>query len=209
MFPGRVRQPLWPLLAALALLLAGCAPPQATPASAPSPLPVATPAPVMPATAVPAPATPAPMPPTPTATGGVRRVTLLLAAATGQVGVQAELALDPPQRAQGLMFRERLDDGEGMLFIFPADTTGGFWMQNTLVPLSIAFIDSTGAIVGLDDMAPLSQEIHQPPAPYRFALEVPRGFFARPGVQVGDKVLWRDAGQTRPLPALPAAAEAR
>jgi uncharacterized membrane protein (UPF0127 family) len=107
------------------------------------------------------------------------------------------------------MFRERLPDGEGMLFIFPGDTTSGFWMENTLVPLSIAWVSADGVVVDLDDMQPLSRDVHEPSGAYRYALEVPQGFFARQGVQVGDRLVFREGTQLRPLSQLPATAETR
>jgi len=86
------------------------------------------------------------------------------------------------------MFRQQLGSGAGMLFIFPGDTSSGFWMQNTFVPLSIAFIDVDGVIVDIQDMEPLSTAIHSPGASYRWALEVNQGWFGVNGVVVGDVV---------------------
>lgn len=107
------------------------------------------------------------------------------------------------------MFRQTLADGDGMLFIFPADTTSGFWMENTLVALSIAWIDADGVIVGLDDMQPLDRTVHNPPRAYRFALEVPQGFFGRAGVQVGDRFFHRAGAEPRPLAELARGLEVR
>jgi uncharacterized protein len=137
------------------------------------------------------------------------RVTLVLGAASGPVEVRAEVANTEPQREVGLMFRRSLADGEGMLFVFPAATTGAFWMQNTLVPLSIAWIAADGTILGLDDMAPQTETLHYPPGAYRYALEVPQGFYARRGVKPGDKIGYLEGGGQRPLSQLPQVALAR
>ncbi|TAK22136.1 MAG: hypothetical protein EPO26_12700 [Chloroflexota bacterium] len=101
--------------------------------------------------------------------------------------VRVEIASDDATRARGLMFRESMPEDAGMLFVFAADIDAGFWMQNTLIPLSIAFIDANGVIVGLDDMQPRTTDIHRPNRPYRFALEVNQGYFARHGIRVGDR----------------------
>ncbi len=102
--------------------------------------------------------------------------------------VRVELADTAGERARGLMFRESLGADVGMLFLFAADTRGGFWMENTLVPLSIAFIDRDGVIIDIQDMEPLTRELHSPGAAYRWALEVNQGWFVDNGVEVGDRV---------------------
>jgi uncharacterized protein len=214
------------IVASLWLLLAACQAPAAAPptpttgASAPAATtptaPAATATPQAEATRPPVstPTTPAPSVATPTSsppttTPELETATVVLETATGErVEVRAELAYTNQQRQRGLMYRETLAEGDGMLFIFPNDTTGGFWMANTKVPLSIAFIDSAGQIVGLADMQPLTTESHFSPQPYRFALEVPQGFFARQGVTVGDTVHYVANGQARPLLDHPANAQA-
>jgi uncharacterized protein len=93
--------------------------------------------------------------------------------------------------ALGLMHREELAPGEGMVFLFDEDETSGFWMKNTLIPLSIAFYDANGVIVRILDMEPCTEEpcpVYEPGAPYRGALEVNRGAFRRLGVEAGDRV---------------------
>ncbi len=102
--------------------------------------------------------------------------------------LEVELADSPALRSRGLMFRQDLAAEGGMLFLFPNDTQGGFWMQNTFVPLSIAFIDAAGVIVDIQEMEPLTTNLHAPPVPYRWALEVNQGWFATNGVGVGDVV---------------------
>lgn len=144
--------------------------------------------------------TAAPTPPLARATPADGRVVLAIEARGGStVAVRAEVAGTPDERALGLMNRDALPEGEGMLFIFPSDTTTGFWMRNTKVPLSIAFVDANGVIVGLDDMEPLTEAVHHPPRPYRYALEVPQGFFARHAVATGDEVSYQVGSERRPL----------
>jgi uncharacterized membrane protein (UPF0127 family) len=90
------------------------------------------------------------------------------------VPFKPELALTPEERAVGLMNRRRAPK-DGMLFVFPGDTTGGFWMKNTLVPLTIAFFDATGKRVRKLSMTPCRRDpcrIYSPRGRYRFALEL-------------------------------------
>lgn len=102
--------------------------------------------------------------------------------------LNVELADSPARRARGLMFRPSLETDAGMLFLFPTTTLASFWMQNTPTALSIAFIDSEGAILEIQDMEPLSTTSHTPAAPYRWALEVNQGWFGAHGVVAGDSV---------------------
>jgi uncharacterized protein len=91
--------------------------------------------------------------------------------------LRPELALTPSARSRGLMFRRKAP-ADGMLFVFPEGTNGGFWMKNTLVPLTIVFFDSTGARVRRLSMAPCAEDpcpIYMPRRRYRFALELPGG----------------------------------
>jgi uncharacterized membrane protein (UPF0127 family) len=105
------------------------------------------------------------------------------------VWVKAELARTPEERSQGLMFRKRLADGEGMLFIFERDEALSFWMKNTLIPLSIAFIASDGRIIDIKDMRPLDLSSVKSSRSVRYALEVPQGWFNRVNVRPGDKII--------------------
>ena len=102
--------------------------------------------------------------------------------------VRAEIARTQEERQQGLMFRQNLPDGEGMLFIFERDEILSFWMRNTYIPLSIAFITYDGRIVDIKDMYPLDETSVTSSRSVRYALEVPQGWFSRAGVQVGDIV---------------------
>ena len=106
-----------------------------------------------------------------------------------EVEVRVEIADDASERARGLMHRTALAENRGMLFVFPDEEELSFWMKNTLIPLSVAFMDSEGRIVDIQDMKPLDDE---PPSyvsaePARYALEVNRGFFEERGVEVGDR----------------------
>ncbi|MCL2800207.1 MAG: DUF192 domain-containing protein [Treponema sp.] len=102
--------------------------------------------------------------------------------------VKAEIARTPEEHMQGLMFREKLPDGEGMLFIFETDRILSFWMKNTLVPLSIAYITSEGIIIDIKNMYPHDTTSVYSSRSVRYALEVPQGWFSRVGVKEGDRV---------------------
>lgn len=102
--------------------------------------------------------------------------------------VTAEVARLPGERAQGLMGRPTLPVNHGMLFVFEEPERQCFWMRNTPLALTIAFIDDQGAIVNFADMEPFSDEAHCSAKPVRFALEMERGWFKRRGVLEGDKV---------------------
>jgi len=104
------------------------------------------------------------------------------------VKITVEIARTDEERAKGLMFRESLPDGQGMLFIFDRDQQLSFWMKNTLIPLSIAFIASNGHIVEIKDMKPRDLTSVNSSIPVRYALEVPQGWFQRVNVRHGDVV---------------------
>jgi uncharacterized membrane protein (UPF0127 family) len=108
------------------------------------------------------------------------------------VSLSAELAITDEQRARGLMLRENLDDGYGMLFIFAQDQILNFWMENTQIPLSIAFISSDGIILEIRDLQPFDRNPVRSSRSGRFALEVPQGWFDRAGIAVGDSLLITD-----------------
>jgi uncharacterized membrane protein (UPF0127 family) len=107
----------------------------------------------------------------------------------GSVLVRVEIADNPAERRVGLMNRESLPRDVGMAFIFFEDHSGGFWMKDTLIPLSIAFFDVEGEILKILDMEPCHKDpcpIYDPDVNYRGALEVNQGAFERWGVAVGD-----------------------
>ena len=102
--------------------------------------------------------------------------------------IKAEVASDFTTRAKGLMFRERLGPGEGMLFVFQDKSPQCFWMRNTLIPLSIAFIDDDGTVVNVEDMKPKTEDSHCAARPVRYALEMEQGWFGKRGVGPGFKL---------------------
>lgn len=99
--------------------------------------------------------------------------------------VVAEIASTPQARERGLMFRESVPDGTGMLFVFADEAIRGFWMDNTYVALDIAFLDASFRIVDLQQMEPMTTEVNESRAPFTYALEVPRGWFEARGIGVG------------------------
>jgi uncharacterized membrane protein (UPF0127 family) len=104
------------------------------------------------------------------------------------VGLRVEVAADDAARARGLMFRKSVPDGTGMLFVYEEDQIFSFWMKDTQVALSIAFIASDGRIAEIHDMRPYSLASVTSSRSLRYALEVPAGWFSRAGVAVGDVV---------------------
>ena len=116
--------------------------------------------------------------------------TLVIDASGGKVEVRVEVADDLAEQAKGLMYRTTLGENRGMLFVYPDERELSFWMKDTLIPLSIAFIDRERRIIDIQDMKPLDDE---PPhyvsaEPAQYALEVNQGFFEKGGVKVGDRV---------------------
>jgi len=99
--------------------------------------------------------------------------------------IRAEVADSFSSRAQGLMRRTSLPPNGGMLFLFDEDGTHCMWMKNTLIPLSVAFIDAQGAIINIADMAPHSEQSHCAARPARYALEMTQGWFAQRGIRAG------------------------
>lgn len=182
--PPTRRRSTHALLVGLTTVLVACAPQAPTAGQAPT-----SPTPAAPATTTPA-SEPSPheVSPTPTPTG--------LPDATRTVHVEgpersaktfhAEIAADPDTRRVGLMHRPSLPADAGMLFVYPDDTDGGFWMKNTLIPLTIAFATADGEIVAVLDMEPCEADpcpTYRPGASYRMALEVNAGALgaAEPG----------------------------
>jgi uncharacterized protein len=99
--------------------------------------------------------------------------------------IKAEVAATPGARSTGLMWRETMGANEGMLFVFEQPSPQCFWMKNTLLPLSIAFIDDKGVIVNIADMKPRDETSHCSAKPVRFALEMNQGWFAKKGLKAG------------------------
>ena len=102
--------------------------------------------------------------------------------------IRAEVAADFGSRMQGLMHRKSLATNAGMLFIFDEAAVQCMWMKNTLIPLSVAFIDEAGAILNIADMQPHSEQSHCATGPARFALEMDQGWFAKRGIKPGTKL---------------------
>lgn len=102
--------------------------------------------------------------------------------------IVAELATTPEQTTQGLMHRFSLRPDHGMLFVFDRTEIRSFWMKNTFIPLSIAFIAADGRIVNIDDMAPRDETLHWSKGPVRYALEMRKGWFAERAIGPGDRV---------------------
>jgi uncharacterized protein len=105
-----------------------------------------------------------------------------------RVEVEVEIADEPAEQERGLMERTELAENAGMLFVFDRELPLAFWMRNTLIPLSIAYIDAEGYIVDIQDMQPLDETSVPSAEPAQYALEVNQGFFAEHGVEVGNRV---------------------
>ena len=106
----------------------------------------------------------------------------------GMHRIEAEVARTPTQQMIGLMHRQAMGANEGMLFVYEQPQVHCFWMRNTLLPLSIAFIDDDGRIVNIRDMQPLTESSHCAARPVRFALEMNQGWFAKRGLKAGARL---------------------
>ena len=106
----------------------------------------------------------------------------------GMHRIEAEVASSNAERATGLMNRPSMPMQRGMLFVFPEAAVQCFWMKNTLIPLSIAFLDDAGRIVQIADMQPQSLDNHCSVKPVRFALEMNAGWFKSRGLTTGAKI---------------------
>lgn len=118
-----------------------------------------------------------------------RTTAVIIETDDGAVLVDAEVADNPERHQFGLMHRTELADAAGMVFLFFEDRTSGFWMKNTLIPLSIAFFSDEGEILEILDMEPCEEDpcpVYSPGTAYRGALEVNQGAFEEWGVEVGD-----------------------
>ncbi|MFN3736393.1 DUF192 domain-containing protein [Hydrogenophaga sp.] len=106
----------------------------------------------------------------------------------GMHRIQAQVASTPQQRAIGLMHRREMPTNEGMLFVFEQPGTQCFWMKNTLLPLTAAFVADDGTVVNLADMKPQSLDSHCSAKPVRYVLEMHQGWFAKRGIQAGQRL---------------------
>ena len=106
--------------------------------------------------------------------------------------VRLEVAADPAARARGLMGRRQVPEGTGMVFLYPEDVAEAYWMKNTLVPLSIAFVAADGQVVSVAEMTPCAADPcprYTPAGPYRYAVELAAGSFGDAGVGAGARVV--------------------
>jgi uncharacterized membrane protein (UPF0127 family) len=106
----------------------------------------------------------------------------------GMHRIHAEVAADMGSRMQGLMYRKSMPPNAGMVFVFEEAAGHCMWMKNTLIPLSVAFIDDAGAIINIADMQPQSEQTHCAARPARYALEMNKGWFAQRGLKPGVKL---------------------
>ncbi len=139
-----------------------------------------------------------------TAAPALKTGTLTILNADGQeVNIHVEIADTESSREVGLMHRTTMDPDAGMIFDFGGETSGGFWMQNTLLPLSIAFITADGTILNIEDMQPPDTNITAAAGTYSYALETNQGWFRARNILPGGKALLPVALDTAGLPPLP------
>lgn len=117
----------------------------------------------------------------------LQRITL--SAGIHQMDIQ--VALTPEQHQIGLMYRAEMPQGEGMLFVFQTASKQCFWMKNTLLPLTAAFVADDGTVVNLEDMKPQTTDSHCSQKPVRYVLEMNQGWFAKKGIAPGFKLSGR------------------
>jgi uncharacterized membrane protein (UPF0127 family) len=115
----------------------------------------------------------------------------------GMHQIDAQLALTPEQRQIGLMFRAEMPQHEGMLFMFEEPAQQCFWMKNTLMPLTAAFVADDGTIVNLVDMQPQTTDSHCSAKPVRFVLEMNQGWFAKRAIKAGFRLTGKPFAPTR------------
>lgn len=106
----------------------------------------------------------------------------------GMHQIDAQVARSNEERATGLMHRKEMPQHEGMLFVFDQPTQQCFWMKNTLLPLSAAFVADDGTVVNVEDMKPQTLDSHCSTRPVRYVLEMNQGWFAKKGVKAGAKL---------------------
>lgn len=119
---------------------------------------------------------------------GIALATPTIELSAGMHRIEAEVASTPADRATGLMNRPAMPTHRGMLFVFAEAGVQCFWMKNTLIPLSIAFLDDDGRIVQIADMRPQSLDNHCSVKPVRFALEMNAGWFRSRGLSAGARI---------------------
>ncbi len=102
--------------------------------------------------------------------------------------IEAELAIDKAVQARGLMMRKSMPANHGMLFVFAEEGQHCMWMRNTLIPLSVAFLDGKGQILNIEDMKPQTEDSHCSKGPSRYALEMNQGWFSEKGIKPGQQL---------------------
>jgi uncharacterized membrane protein (UPF0127 family) len=106
----------------------------------------------------------------------------------GLYKIDTQIAQTPQQREIGLMFRKEMPQAEGMIFVFEQPATQCFWMRNTILPLTAAFVADDGRIVNLVDMQPMTENSHCSLEPVRYVLEMNQGWFAKKNIKKGAKL---------------------
>lgn len=119
---------------------------------------------------------------------------IFLTTSSGQIPIQVEIADTDREQARGLMFREKLKEGSGMLFVFEKELPRGFWMKNTLIPLDIVFFDRDKKVVSfIEKMEPCAEDpcpFYDSEKPVMYALELPAGAIERYGIKTGNDGKW-------------------
>jgi uncharacterized membrane protein (UPF0127 family) len=118
----------------------------------------------------------------------------------GEWKVRAEVAATEIDQETGLMFRTRMDENDGMIFVFPEASRKAFWMRNTYLPLTVAFLDDQGVLLNLEDMQPQTEDPHWSSGPAKYALEMNQGWFTKRGIAPGIKVEGLDKLPSPPTP---------
>jgi len=109
----------------------------------------------------------------------------------GIYNIRAQVAQTPGELQTGLMYRKAMGSNEGMLFVFEQGGVQCFWMKNTILPLSAAFVEDDGTVVNVEDMKPQTLDSHCSKRPVRFVLEMNQGWFAKHGIKAGAKLSGR------------------
>lgn len=121
-------------------------------------------------------------------TAPVQKLATIATLNAGMYNIKAEVAQTPQEHQIGLMSRTSMGANEGMIFVFPRAGQQCFWMKNTLIPLSIAFLEDDGTVVNLDEMQPNTESPHCSAKPVRYVLEMNKGWFTKHSVKPGDKI---------------------
>jgi len=126
-----------------------------------------------------------------------QRLTNRTTLGAGLYNMQVEVAVTPQEHAIGLMHRTSMGANDGMLFVFDRPGVQCFWMKNTLIPLSVAFVADDGTVVNLDEMKPQTLDSHCSTQPVRYVLEMNTGWFKKKGIKPGQKLSGAPFGTPR------------